>query len=124
MCSRPVRPLGFAHLCRTPPAAPFTRCFPRSFTFYVTHPIRSIVSRLLPRARPLLPFPIAVPGFLGALAALGTSRRKVNSHQRLAALPAMSLAPVAPFPHSRRVQCRSVTNGKTEPNSDALTNFI
>jgi hypothetical protein len=42
---------------------------------------------------PLLPFPIAVPGFLGALAALGTSRRKVNSHQRLAALPSMSLIP-------------------------------
>jgi len=49
------------------------------------------------RARPLLPFPIAVPGFLGALAAVGTSRRKVNSHQRLTALPAMSLIPRAPL---------------------------
>jgi hypothetical protein len=28
----------------------------------------------------LLPFPIAVPGFLCTLAALSTSRRKVNSH--------------------------------------------
>jgi hypothetical protein len=42
----------------------------------------------------------------------------------LTALPAMSLAPVAPFPHSRRVLCRSVTNGNTGPNSDAITNFI
>jgi hypothetical protein len=29
-----------------------------------------------------LRFPIAVPGFLGALIALDTSRRKVGSHQR------------------------------------------
>jgi hypothetical protein len=61
-----------------------------------------IVSRLLPLARPLLPFPIAVPGFLGAVAALGTSRRRVNSRQRLTALPAMSLAPIAPFNSSQR----------------------
>jgi hypothetical protein len=38
-----------------------------------------------------------VPGFLGALAAVGTSRRKVNSHQRLTALPAVPLAPNAPL---------------------------
>jgi hypothetical protein len=49
------------------------RCYPCSFTFYV--------------ADPSAPFPIAVPGFLGTLAALGTSRRKVDSHQRLATLP-------------------------------------
>lgn len=53
------------------------------------------------RARPLLPFPIAVPGFLGALAALGTSRRKVNSHQRLAALPAVSLIRFASLKRAR-----------------------
>jgi hypothetical protein len=45
----------------------------------------------------LLPFPIAVPGFPGALVALNTSRRKVNSHQRLATLPSMSLIPSAPL---------------------------
>ena len=41
----------------------------------------------------LLPFPSAVPGFLGALAALNTSRRKVNSHQRFATLPSVSEIP-------------------------------
>jgi len=55
----------------------------------------------------LLPFPIAVPGFLGTLAALGTSRRKVDSHQRLAALPFISLIPSAPcvsdLPHDVKV---------------------
>jgi len=30
-----------------------TRCCPRSFTFYVAHPVRSIVSQLLPQFRPL-----------------------------------------------------------------------
>src|SRR5581483_3321079 len=38
-------------------------------------------TRSLPSARSLLlPIPIAVPGFLDALAALDTSHRKVNSH--------------------------------------------
>jgi hypothetical protein len=48
----------------------------------------------------LLLFPTAVPGFLDALAALGTSRRKVDSHQRLATLPSMSPIPSAPFTRS------------------------
>src|SRR6266513_4423254 len=50
-----------------------------------------------PTRSSLLQFPIAVPGLLDALSALGTSRRKVNSHQRLTVLPAMSLIPSAPF---------------------------
>ena len=46
-----------------------------------------------PTRSSLLQFPIAVPGFLDALAALGTSRRKVNSHQRFATLPSVSEIP-------------------------------
>jgi hypothetical protein len=72
------------------------RCYPCSFTFYV--------------ADPTAPFPIAVPGFLGALAAVGTSRRKVNSHQRLTALPAMSLIPLAPFPSMSSAPANSIAN--------------
>ena len=75
MCSRPFRPLGFAHLCRSRPrgsvhsllrsslkpvrlgpfhvahpirsietrsAPAFSRCYPRSFAFYLGKPISSI----------------------------------------------------------------------------------
>ena len=72
MCSRPFDLSVFPiHVARVP-AAPFARsCL----------------------ARPLLPFQIAVPGFLGAPAALSTSRRKVNSRQRLVALSPVSLIP-------------------------------
>jgi hypothetical protein len=70
-----IRPLGFTHLCRSRPRGS----------------IRSL----------LLPFPIEVPGFLGTLAALGTSRRRVNSHQRLVTLSSMSLTPSAQLKLSR-----------------------
>jgi hypothetical protein len=52
-------------------------------------------------ARPLLLFPIAMPGFLVALAALGTSRRKVNSNQRFAGFTGHVAQPVAPLKLSR-----------------------
>ena len=39
----PIRPLGFPIYVARRPAAPFARCFPRSFTFYVAHPSSSIV---------------------------------------------------------------------------------
>ena len=48
MCSRPFRPLGFPIYVARRPAAPFARCFPRSFTFYVADPISSIETRSLP----------------------------------------------------------------------------
>lgn len=38
-----------------------------------------------------------MPGFLDALASLGTSRRKVRSRERFAASPSMSLVPLAPL---------------------------
>ena len=103
MCSRPFRPLGFAHLCRSRPRGSihsllpsqlYLLCLPRrslgegglltpsapfpsTSNCRVVHPIRSIVSRSLP----------------------------LGSTATLAALPAMSLAPVAPLklarcPHS------------------------
>jgi hypothetical protein len=42
VCSRPLRPLGLPIYVARVPAAPFARCFPRSFTFYVADPLSSI----------------------------------------------------------------------------------
>ena len=42
MCSRPFRPVGFPIYVARYPAAPFTRSYPRHFTFYVADPISSI----------------------------------------------------------------------------------
>src|SRR2546430_11092662 len=42
MCSRPFRPVGFPIYVARCPAAPFTRSYPRHFTFYVAEPITSI----------------------------------------------------------------------------------
>jgi len=44
MCSRPFRPVGLPIYVARLPAAPFTRCYPHSFTFYVANPIRSILN--------------------------------------------------------------------------------
>ena len=38
MCSRPLRPLGLPIYVARVPAAPFSRSYPRHFTFYVAHP--------------------------------------------------------------------------------------
>ena len=73
-----------------------------------------------PTRSSLLQFPIAVPGFLDALAALGTSRRKVNSHQHLTALPAISLIPSAPFTRWRDVR-RSRSSAPMWSESNAIT---
>jgi hypothetical protein len=42
MCSRPFRPFGLPIYVARVPAAPFTRSYPRRFTFYVADPISSI----------------------------------------------------------------------------------
>src|SRR2546430_13619938 len=42
MCSRPFRPVGFPIYVARCPAAPFTRSYPRHFTFYVAEPLSSI----------------------------------------------------------------------------------
>ena len=78
-------------------ALPSTRATANRDVFYVAFPKAPLYLAHSRSARPLLRFPFAVPGFLDALAAVGTSRRKVNSHQRLTALPAMSLIPRAPL---------------------------
>src|SRR5439155_11080105 len=82
MCSRPFRPLGFAHLCRSRPrgsvhsllpsqlyvdrshcprphasylaALPSTRAISQTPVFYVAHPIRSIREQVVQRAIPIL----------------------------------------------------------------------
>jgi hypothetical protein len=42
MCSRAFRPLGLPIYVARRPAAPFTRRYPRDFTFYVADPISAI----------------------------------------------------------------------------------
>jgi hypothetical protein len=47
MCSRSFRPFGFPIYVARRPAAPFTRCYPRSFTFYLGNPFpRFVVNEL------------------------------------------------------------------------------
>ena len=48
MGSRPFRPLGLPIYVAGVPAAPFTRSYPRRFTFYVADPLSSIETRSLP----------------------------------------------------------------------------
>jgi hypothetical protein len=73
-----IRPLGLPIYVARVPAAPFTRCYPCSFTFYVADPSAPLY---LARSRSARPLP-----------------------SRL--LPAMSLIPVAPFPSCARTAAR------------------
>jgi hypothetical protein len=75
MSSRPFRPLGFAHVCRSRPAAPLylarsrsARPLPRGFTGHVANPSRSIHS-LLPSSLYLdhSHCPVLAPATLAAL---------------------------------------------------------
>ena len=45
-----IRPSGFPIYVARRPAAPFTRCYPRSFTFYVGNPFPRFVVNELRRA--------------------------------------------------------------------------
>ena len=74
MGSRPFRPLGLPIYVAGVPAAPFTRSYPRRFTFYVADPLSSIETRSLPR--PLGRRGDLVPGRadLHSLAALPSTR--------------------------------------------------
>src|SRR5207247_10054569 len=120
----PISTCRFAHLCRTSPAAPFARRYPRDFTFYlgnlflrlfVCHNI--VKNRLSYGQRPIRPRARVAQSLCHRHRAShhprdARSRRVVcrSSHslhcisaapaaldRYLAALPAMSLIPFAPF---------------------------
>jgi hypothetical protein len=49
MRSRAIRPVGFPIYVARVPAAPFARCYPRSFTFYVADPSAPLKLVCFPR---------------------------------------------------------------------------
>jgi hypothetical protein len=90
MSSRPFRPLGLPIYVARVPTAPFTRRYPRDFTFYVTDPVSSIETRSLPTLTRSYPrrftFYVADPS-----APLKLVRCPRSLAPTLVALPSMSL---------------------------------
>src|SRR5438132_2445997 len=138
----PISTCRFAHLCRTSPAAPFARRHPRDFTFYlgnlflrlfVCHNI--VKNRLSYGQRPIRPRARVAQSLCHRHRAShhprdARSRRVVcrSSHslhcisaapaaldRYLAALPAMSLIPFAPFKRRGRPSSTTLRRGKQSP---------
>jgi hypothetical protein len=88
-----IRPLGFAHLCRSRPRGSVHSLLPRQLYLDHSH------------------CPVLAPATLAALPSTRARLKLVpcpaHSPLPIAALPSMSLSPNAPFPRSRRVLCRS-----------------
>src|SRR5207302_3741264 len=112
MCSRPLRPLGFAHLCRSRPRGSILTATHRGFAFYVGFPKRSIPSLATCSLSPIPQFH-SPPAAAKTMIACGPLNR-FNQRQctcardailipsapasvsaTLAALPSMSLVPLA-----------------------------
>ena len=95
MGSRPFRPLGLPIYVAGVPAAPFTRSYPRRFTFYVADPLSSIETRSLPRR--LGRRGDLVPGRadLHSLAALPSTRAMSDRDVLMLRLPSSAPRPSA-----------------------------
>src|SRR5437588_754097 len=138
----PISTCRFAHLCRTSPAAPFARRYPRDFTFYlgnlflrlfVCHNV--VKNRLSYGQRPIRPRARAAQSLCHRHRAShhprdARSRRVLcrSSHslhcisaapaaldRYLAALPAMSLIPFAPLYLSCFPQRSTATSRRCRP---------
>src|SRR3984893_8099463 len=136
MCSRPFRPLGFAHLCRSRPRGSVhtllpsslylplylgcprrARPPPRGFTGHVAHPIRSIQATGTTVA--------ASTGGVSALSVISLRRNGISTTSAIptARLPAPSSAKSLAYPALVAIAVVPVGSGiipeKSPANSDA-----